>query len=235
MRNPLNQPRIRTLAIGMAFSACTVLTLPGCGPERAQPEDLPRRERSEVFVATPDTAKSPAKSPAETPASAPPNAASIRDDAFREAAVQGDLPEVKKRVSEGSLINAEGAEGRTALQLACFDGHLETVEWLIEQDAEIDHHDDFGRTALMYAATGDNAATVKALLAAGADVGLIEGEEHFTALMYAAAEGQAEVVRILLDAGADATRQDIDGETAIDFARANGHNDVVQMLSQPER
>ncbi|MBB3207713.1 ankyrin repeat protein [Rhodopirellula rubra] len=208
------------------------LTSIGCGPERLKPDDLPRREREEVIVSSPApaadapaTAASPDTS--TTPKSDPD---STRDDAFREAAMQGDLQTVKQLATDGTEIDAAGPGGRTALQLAAFDGHLDTVEWLIDQHADVDHRDEFGRTALMYAATGANASTVKALLSAGADLQLVDGDEHFNALMFAAAEGQAEVVELLLEKGADRSAKDIDGETAMDFAKANGHDAVVKLL-----
>jgi ankyrin repeat protein len=54
--------------------------------------------------------------------------------------------------------------------------------------------------------------------------------EGFTALMTAAAEGQLEVVRLLLERGADPTLVDTDGDTALSFARQNGHTMVAQLL-----
>ncbi|MFG0288075.1 MAG: ankyrin repeat domain-containing protein [Rhodopirellula sp. JB044] len=205
------------------------LTSLGCGPERIQPDDFPRREREEVIVSSTEPEVEPE---APTARSAEPNTVPGRGDAFLDAAMRGDLDTAKEIASSGTDIDVRGEGKRTALQLAAFDGHLETVEWLIDQHAEIDHRDEFGRTALMYAATGDNVSTVKALLAAGADIELVDEEEHFNALMFAAAEGQTGVVELLLDKGADPSVEDVDGESALDFARANGHADVVELLDQ---
>ncbi len=55
-------------------------------------------------------------------------------------------------------------------------------------------------------------------------------EEHFTSLMYAAAEGHLENVKILLGNKADPSRNDIDGDNALAFARKNGHIEVVKLL-----
>ncbi|MCM2374961.1 ankyrin repeat domain-containing protein [Aporhodopirellula aestuarii] len=214
---------------------CALVSTTGCGPERLKPEDLPRRERDEVIIPAPtqsEQAMAGRETPSEPDAAPEPDADALRDEAFREAAMQGDLNAVKKFAAEGSEIDAVGPGGRTALQLAAFDGHLKTVNWLIDQHAEVNHRDEFGRTALMYAATGPNASTVKALLGAGADIELVDGDEHFNALMFAAAEGQVEVVKILLDGGADRDVKDIDGETAMDFATANGHEAVIELLAR---
>jgi len=82
----------------------------------------------------------------------------------------------------------------------------------------------------MYASTGDNAGTVQALLKAGAKVNLVDQAERFSPLMFAAAEGQTEVVALLLKAGADKSLTDIDGDTALSFAKQNGHQATVQLL-----
>jgi len=57
-----------------------------------------------------------------------------------------------------------------------------------------------------------------------------DNDEHFTALMFAAAEGQKEVVSTLLKHGADKSLLDEDGESAYDFAVANGHAAVAALL-----
>lgn len=57
-----------------------------------------------------------------------------------------------------------------------------------------------------------------------------DGEEGFTALMFATAEGQAEVVEVLLAHGADMKKADQEGDTALDFARKNGHRKAVRLL-----
>lgn len=43
-------------------------------------------------------------------------------------------------------------------------------------------------------------------------------------------DGEEHLVLVLLDYGADSTLKDKDGETALDFARNNGHEEVVQLL-----
>ncbi|TWT95440.1 ankyrin repeat domain-containing protein [Neorhodopirellula pilleata] len=206
------------------------LAMAGCGSERLGPDDFKRREREEVIVDS--SRRSTPAQPATEATDDAPAAPSGPEDLFREAALNGDLAAVQAKAQEGVEINAADPQGRTALQLAAFDGHLETVKWLIAEKADINHRDQFGRTALMYASTGDNLATVEALLAAGAEVNLVDKEESFTALMFAAAEGQEAIVRRLLDSDADPTMSDADGETASDFAKANGHAKVLELLSE---
>jgi ankyrin repeat protein len=158
--------------------------------------------------------------------------ARISDQAFRDAALKGEVKTVLLAIEQGVEVDASDAEGRTALQLASYDGHTDVVEKLLDNGPVVDHLDEAGRTALMYAASGSNHETVRVLLEAGADPDIVDKVEGFTALMFAAAEGQLEVVQTLLDHGADVTLRDGDGDTALDFASQNGHGDVIQLLSR---
>ena len=44
-----------------------------------------------------------------------------------------------------------------------------------------------------------------------------------------------EIVRILVDAGADIEIADADGVTPLEHARRGGYDEIVQILSQPEK
>jgi ankyrin repeat protein len=156
------------------------------------------------------------------------------EQALMEAAYMGKLDEVRRLVLDGTPVDAIDAEGRTPLMFAAFNGHAAVAEYLLDAGAEIDTKDSSGRTALMYAASGPFVETVGLLLKRGAEVNVQGTLEGFTPLMTAAAEGLTEVVRILLAAGADRDIKDVDGDTALSFARQNGHGEVVELL-EPER
>lgn len=147
---------------------------------------------------------------------------------------EGMLPKVQRGIAQGIDPNTTDEEGHTALMLAAFDGHTNTVKYLLAEGADPNLYDQNGRSALMYAATGPNAATVRALLDAGAQVNAVDKDEQFNALMFAAAEGHADNVQLLLDHGAEKSTADIDGETALDFARANGHTAVAELLQKKD-
>jgi ankyrin repeat protein len=104
------------------------------------------------------------------------------------------------------------------------------IEYLLEAGATIDSTDTAGRTALMYASSGPFPEAVAMLLGWGANVNVQGSLEGFTALMTAAAEGHVEIVEILLAAGADRDLKDKDGDTALSFAKQNGHDKVVALL-----
>ena len=48
--------------------------------------------------------------------------------------------------------------------------------------------------------------------------------------MMAAAEGQLKVVQLLVANGADLTMVDVDGESALDFAKSKGHQEVAAYI-----
>ena len=150
--------------------------------------------------------------------------------ALMEAAYTGNLEEVRRLVLDGTPVDSIDAERRTPLMFAAFNGHAPVVEYLLGAGAEIDARESNGRTALMYASSGPFEETVKLLLASGAEVNVQGTLEGFTALMTAAAEGQVEVVRHLLDHDADRSLEDEDGDTALTFARQNGHTEVIALL-----
>jgi hypothetical protein len=85
-------------------------------------------------------------------------------------------------------------------------------------------------TPLGHAAQMGQAAAIDTLISRGAAVSK-PGPWGYTPLMLAALRGSLSSVRRLIDGGADADLKDMDGRTAIDFAREKGVTDVVDFLS----
>jgi ankyrin repeat protein len=156
--------------------------------------------------------------------------AAINPEIVMQAALNGEVKSIMKAIEDGYDVNATDLEKHTALMMAAYNGHSEIVGILLDHGASPDAHDNQDRTALMYASTGPFNESVQLLLEAGADPNLVDNDEHFTAIMFAAAEGQKEVVSTLLKYGADKTLLDVDGESAYDFAVANGHPEVAALL-----
>ncbi|TWU08987.1 Ankyrin repeats (3 copies) [Symmachiella macrocystis] len=152
--------------------------------------------------------------------------------AFLDAALHGKIDTVQRAIESGMDVNTTDEQQRTALMFAAFNGHTPLVKLLLEQGASVGERDETGRTALMFAATGANAEAVELLIEAGAEVNAADTGEGFTALMHAAAEGQIKVVQVLLKHKADPAIRDTDGDTARDFAKKNGHAEVVQLLEK---
>ena len=158
--------------------------------------------------------------------------APISDQAFRDAAYQGDGPTVSQAIASGIDINSPDTNGRTALMLAAYDGRTEIVKLLLKHNPQVNRRDAMDRTALTYAASGENPETVAALLAAKAEVDVLDNEEGWTPLMFASAEGNMEVVKLLLAHGANCMLADKDGETPLQFAASRGHTRVANLLKE---
>lgn len=148
------------------------------------------------------------------------------------ASLNGDLERVRQSLERGVDVNSTDEKGTTPLMLAAYNGHTQVVRQLLEHGARVDARNAEGRTALMFAATGSFPETVEVLLDRGADPNARDQKEEWSALMFASAEGRVDVVQMLLDNGADPSFTDTDGDTALTFAKDNGHTEVVRLLEE---
>lgn len=92
------------------------------------------------------------------------------------ATINGDLPEIKARISEGEKIDDIDETGWTALMWALFYNHDSIAKWLLNNGADpripttrVYHFFPIGTTALTLAAYNSDDAMVEVLLAAKAD------------------------------------------------------------------
>jgi ankyrin repeat protein len=147
-----------------------------------------------------------------------------------ESAKNNNLLSVKALLGKGEDANSGNADGSTALHWATLRNNQEMVSLLISAGADTNSANDYGATPLWLACNNKNPRIVNQLLAAGADpnASLWSGE---TPLMKCAKTGDAGSVSALIKAGAyvDAAEM-VQGQTALMWAAAEGHSDVVRML-----
>lgn len=156
----------------------------------------------------------------------------MSSEAFRMAALEGRNQDVERALDSGMNIEAvQPGRGHTALHMASYNGHTDTVLLLIKRGAVVDSRDYEGKTPLIHACTGPYAETVNALLKAGADVNAKDSTEGFTPLMMAAGLDQLEIVKILLASKADKDAVDTDNDKAIDHARRENLSHIVELLN----
>ncbi|MDE2814416.1 MAG: ankyrin repeat domain-containing protein [Gemmatimonadota bacterium] len=151
---------------------------------------------------------------------------------FLERVRAGDVSAVRLFIAAGMDIHARDADGRTALSMAAWEGHVEVVRILVEQwvaEAGPEAQDADGQTVLMWAASGGDVEMVRFLLDNGADINA-QDNYGYTALTWAAGAGQVEVVRLLLANGADISAQNNSGITALMLAARAGQVEVVRFL-----
>lgn len=147
------------------------------------------------------------------------------------AAEQGDLPAISRLIADASPVDIRDACLWTPLMKAALNGHPEAAQRLIEAGADVNLTDKGGYSALMLAASNNHTAIVDLLLAAGADPNQVEQTGGFDALIWAAQLGHEATVERLLASPADRTRRDFDGKSAEDWARVNGHRQVLKLLT----
>ena len=152
------------------------------------------------------------------------------DAALADAAEKMDRAAIRTLLRRHANVNAPQVDGMTALHWATYQDDVETVELLIRAGASAKAVNRYGVTPLSLATANGNAAIVESLLKAGADpnAALPGGE---TPLMTAARVGSLAAVKSLLARGATVDAKDERrGQTALMWAAAEGHADVVQTL-----
>jgi ankyrin repeat protein len=156
-------------------------------------------------------------------------------------ALMGGHTELAKfLINEGADINLKGAEGKTALHWAVTAGgaagYPEIARMLLDKGADVTIGDHCGRTALLLAAAKDQKDIVEMILAKGADVNaksdfsLDVGIEDETALHEACLLGRAAAAEVLIAHGADVNAKNKNGKTPMDYAKSQGHEEVIELL-----
>lgn len=147
--------------------------------------------------------------------------------AIREGAWQVyDLLAATKRTD----VNALNDLGETPLMYLAVVGETKRAAALIARGAEVNK---LGWTPLQYAVSRGHADTARLLLEKGALINA-PGPDGTTALMMAAYSGDQAVVQYLLNQGADPTMVTTRKETAGDWARRKGFDDLGRKLDDVE-
>ncbi|XP_062175639.1 E3 ubiquitin-protein ligase KEG isoform X2 [Alnus glutinosa] len=130
------------------------------------------------------------------------------------------------------LLQAQNADGQTALHLACRRGSAELVEAILEyREANVDVLDKDGDPPLVFALAAGSPECVCALIKRGANVksrlreGLGPSVAHVCAY-----HGQPDCMRELLLAGADPNAVDDEGESVLHRAVAKKYTDCALVI-----
>ncbi|XP_047196129.1 E3 ubiquitin-protein ligase MIB2 isoform X2 [Hippoglossus stenolepis] len=120
-------------------------------------------------------------------------------------------------------------QGKTALQVAAHQGHMEVVKALLQANSSVEVKDEDGDTALHYTAFGNQAEIARLLLSKGANVNLLNNS-MCTALHIAVNKGFTDVVRVLTEHSADVNLQDSYGDTPLHDAIAKDFRQIIEIL-----
>ncbi|KAI5929485.1 putative ankyrin repeat domain-containing protein 19 [Manis javanica] len=177
------------------------------------------------------------------------------------AASKGKVARVQHILFMGENgLNETDKRNRTALHLACANGHAEVVTVLVERNCKLNLYDNLERTPLIKAVQCQQEDCARILLDHGADPNvsdvygntalhyaacgervttvarLLEHtadiEEGFTPLLLAVSQRNYKMTEYLLSEGADVHAVDNYERTALMLAIENGSTDIVNLLQE---
>ena len=120
--------------------------------------------------------------------------------------------------------------GDRPLILAAWHGNISIVKLLLDRDADVNAINFDGNNALHCAAYRGFPDVAALLLTSKATVDVMDGLTGKTALVKAAYAGRTNIVHQLLKSHADTSMEDRQGYTALSFASAFQHIDVLKAL-----
>ncbi|XP_053675177.1 E3 ubiquitin-protein ligase MIB2 [Anopheles nili] len=153
---------------------------------------------------------------------------SLADRLVREAA-QGNLDYVQNYLG----IHPEAVDcvsgGKTCLQVAAHQGHVELVKYLLQHGANVNVVDKEGDSTLHYASFGNQPEIMRVLLQHNASIDELNSS-HCSALHISAHKKPPHCVKLLLEFGANVNVQDAYGDTALHDAIGKENTEVVELL-----
>ena len=154
-------------------------------------------------------------------------AATPPDSPVADAAMRGDLDEVRELLRRGADVNAPQSDGLTALHWAADNGDAAVAGVLIYAGANLaplTRNDAY--TPMHMAARGGHAEVIGQLVEAGADPAVATSRTGVTPMHLAAKAGSGEAIRALASGGAEVDARDHRwGQTPLIFAA--GFNRLV--------
>ena len=162
---------------------------------------------------------------------AEPDAQTLKARYF-DAARAGNQALLDAYYAAGLDVNVADEKGYTALILAAYHGHKDTVGYLIESaHADACQEDKRGNTALMGAIFKGHLSVAKQLMFTDCNVDA-QNQQGQTALMFASLFDRQELVNELIASGANPRHQDASGNSVSDIALSQGNYELAQALSE---
>jgi len=148
----------------------------------------------------------------------------------QQAAIDGDVEQIKMHLAKGSDFNKADQYGYTPLKRAIEGHHPEAAIAIIESGkADINAKDREGRTPLIVAVSMAEQAIAEALVAKGADVKAKDNNDR-TALHAAILLGQKDIATLLIEKGVDVNATDKTGQTPLTLAMQRNQPELADLL-----
>lgn len=124
-----------------------------------------------------------------------------------------------------------GRTRKTALMIACIEGHTTVADTLVKAGAKINAVNEFKQTALMFASTYGYVDTIKLLINAKADLGLRDKYKHTPLMLASMYRGiSLDAITALLRNNAHINEKNKSGWTALTHACFRGNAIVAKHL-----
>ena len=150
-------------------------------------------------------------------------------ETFIQAAGKGDLPAVSSALRRGMDMNAQDADGTTAIQQASRYNKPQMVDYLIKNGADFKLADRQGVDALLMASAFGQDKVIQILVTNKADLNAVNEKGIFPLLL--AVDGDyASTTRLLVQSGARPNLANTNGTSALMFACEKDSKDVVSVL-----
>uniref|UniRef100_A0A8D8SFW5 asparaginase n=1 Tax=Cacopsylla melanoneura TaxID=428564 RepID=A0A8D8SFW5_9HEMI len=145
------------------------------------------------------------------------------------AVMKGDLKRVEEIKGYGADLSMKDADNRSAIHIACCEGHFDIVKYLLLNGASVHEKDRHGVTPLDEAITADDHDIIKLLISTGAH---LTKDSTLLGDLLTSAAGRGLIKRLesFTLAGADLNLPNSIGMTALHAALLNSQNEVVQYL-----
>jgi ankyrin repeat protein len=151
---------------------------------------------------------------------------------LQQAAIDGDVEQIKEHIAKGADFNKMDQYGYTPLKRAIEGHHPEAAKAIIESGkADLNIKDRDGRAVLLVAIMNAELEVADLLIAKGADVKTKDSYET-TALHLAVRNGDLEMSEALIAKGADVNATDKGGQTPISLAMTKNDAEMVALLKK---
>ncbi|EKX38334.1 hypothetical protein GUITHDRAFT_61596, partial [Guillardia theta CCMP2712] len=151
-----------------------------------------------------------------------------------EAAATGNLEQITRLLNNGVNVNEADYDGRTALHLACCEGHLHAVESLLKAQANVHCQDRFTGTALedsvRHHFNNRTSTQIQELLRKHGASLEHKMQEYAAKMCFYASQGMLDNIKILVENGIAVNVGDYDSRTPLHLAASTGWTSVVEYL-----